>query len=249
MENKLSLNMQARFSEDLTKAILNVVALLGCSDFTKPDRLEIQRMVDYMTKHMPGVRPVDIVEAFEHLIKGVLDINPENVKKITVLGIQNILQSYNRYKLAKMPRLRLAERNEISSDEKERIMKNAALDIFERTQKQKVFSHEFHWSLFNYLNSHQVIIFSEDNSQVLGKIPDGTYQKIEDTEDIIDQARTSLKEPRVGDKTTVIGDMITRTIETGIPEIMVKNKARGIAVREYYYFLILNEYQLKDILK
>lgn len=217
---------------DIQKQLMIVMALLGFRPENFPDDNEKKIIIDYMRTQMGAYSLADIGLAFTLYIQGKLDYNEKHYGKFSVLFLENVMQSYKRYKVA-LPKQPIEHQlPEISKEETERLVRHGALTCFQTYfQYQKLF--DFGNVTYDYLDRRGHINLTDARKRV-----------------IWDEAKKNLKsqagiKAMSGRETTKLTDILER-IET--KNEGVKSEAKRIALREYFDFLIQTEQQLKDII-
>ena len=214
---------------DHIKQILRYIfGLIGLSGDKFPDEGEKVIIIDYIKKEMARYSLMDLKLAFTLYVQQKLDYRDAHYSKFSVLFLENVIQSYQRYRVS----LNIFQKTELpqpepTPDEIEEIHKQSTLLKFNNYIKTGIISDPGNAS-YNWLDKNGFIKFSVERKKII-------FQQAQT--EIIKEKSKQLQCEILGEgyKLKSIKNEIAEIREGGDPAVIA---AKKLALKEYFNDII-----------
>lgn len=141
-----------------TDAVTTIISLLGLRDDKVPQEKDRMALYSYVFNHMGEYSPQEFALAGTLFIKGRLDYQKELYDKLSPLFVENIMQSYARYRMnyTEPTITPYTEERKPTPEEILQLKKDLAVTQFNLYKRTRTFI-DFNSPLYNYITKSQII--------------------------------------------------------------------------------------------
>jgi hypothetical protein len=225
-------------TEKIKEIIRYLLVMIGFPPEKYPDKTEILVLVDYMMKELRSFSLMDVKIAFTLYVQQRLDFKGSHYNKFSILFLENIMQSYNRYRVnLNIKNDTPVDQPEPDAEQIEQINREATLLKFKNYIETGTISDPGNAS-YNWLDKKGFIRFSIERKKAI--FEEAKKQAISEKSSQL--GKELLHE---GNNVKQIKKEISAIRENGDPAVIA---AKKMALKEYFNDLIEIDARLDEIL-
>ncbi len=156
----------------IKELLVFIFALIGITGSNLPSNYQEKIIVSYIRNHLSKYTTQDFKIAFLLGLKGKLDFNIQSFQNFNPLYIENVMQSFNRYRFNiindNKQKLR-QKKTEITPQEKEKLNKEAAIKFIKTLFEGKSCLDVGYVIVYNYLKKNEKLLLSDKRKKEISQ--------------------------------------------------------------------------------
>lgn len=216
--------------EELKNALKNIYAMMGIRADQVPEEEEKGLLHSYIRKELKHYSLIDMKLAFMLYVQKKLDWTELLYSKFSILFLENVMQSYKRWKVAlpKQPIQNMLP--ELTDSEKKRVIHMGAIECFIRYAKTGIVI-DFGNITYNYLEKCGIINLSDERKWNLYHAAEKKLNNPENLKSIADWIKSNR---------------LAKTEDQDERKERIIREAKRLALAQYFDELIEMQIELKD---